>query len=325
MTRTKSGARVIATLSVVLAAAAALGLLSGPELGWNERVLDFRLPGIALAAIVGAGLASAGAVLQAMSGNPLADPFVLGASSGASVGVVVAQWVGFASGSPLVFVFSTLGAFLAITVVLRIARVGRRMPVQTLLLAGITVSTLGSAVILLYLNLDAEHATSTMLFLMGNLTETRWPFIRWTAAVVVPCLVAALLVARPLNAFAMGETTARHLGVDVEKMKLAFCVLSSLMIGAIVAASGLIGFVGLIVPHIARRLVGNDHRRLLPACVLGGAAFLILADAVARTAARPHTLALGAITALCGGPFFLVLLRRRSPERDRIATSEPPA
>jgi len=316
---TRSLPRLFALLVALLAAAAAVGLAFGATKSWNADVFDLRLKGVVLAAVVGAGLASTGAVLQAMSGNPLADPFVLGASSGAAVGVVAAYWLGVGSGSPLVFLFAALGAFAAILAVLRIARVGRRMPVQTLLLAGITISTLGSAVVLLYFTLRPWQATSAMLFLMGSLQESRWRFIGLTAAVVVPCVALGQVVARALNAFAMGESTARHLGVDVDRMKLAFCLLSAAMVGAIVAASGLIGFVGLIVPHMARRLVGNDHRRLLPACALGGATFLILADAVARTVAAPERLSLGAITALCGGPFFLFLLRRRSAERDPVA------
>jgi iron complex transport system permease protein len=322
MTRARSLPRLLLLLVVLLAAAAAIGLACGPTLGWSDFVVEIRLTSVVLAAVVGAGLATTGAVLQAMSGNPLADPFVLGASSGAAVGVVASYWLGVGSGSPLVFVFASLGAFAAILAVLRIARIGRRMPVQTLLLAGITVSTLGSAVILLYFTLRPSQATTAMLFLMGSLQESRWRFIAMTAAVVVPCVLLGQVVARALNAFAMGESTARHLGVDVDRMKLAFCLLSAAMVGAIVAVSGLIGFVGLIVPHMARRRVGNDHRLLLPACALGGASFLILADAVARTAAAPQTLSLGAITALCGGPYFLLLLRRRSAERD-VVTPEP--
>jgi iron complex transport system permease protein len=315
--------RLFALLLVALLCAAAIGLSSGPQMGLRDLsiVTDLRLPRVSLAAIVGAGLATTGAALQAMSGNPLADPFVIGASSGASVGVVAARWFGIGSASPLHLLFAALGAFGAITLVLRIARIGRRFPVQTLLLAGITVSTLGSAIVLLYFSLRPHEATSAMLFLMGSLEESRWSFIALTGAVTAAGVVCGLLCSRALNAFAMGESTARHLGVDVERMKVAICVVASAMIGVVVAASGLIGFVGLIVPHIVRRMFGSDHRRLLPACTLGGATFLIVADALARTAAAPEQLPLGAITALCGGPFFLyLLLRRRGPRADAAAT-----
>jgi iron complex transport system permease protein len=319
----KSLPRLYAVLAFALLCAAAIGLGCGPQMGFGDLsiVVDIRLPHLALAAIVGAGLATTGAALQAMSANPLADPFVIGASSGASVGVVAARWLGIGADSPLHLFFAALGSFLAIMLVLRIARIGRRFPVQTLLLSGITVSTLGSAIVLLYFNLRPHEATSAMLFLMGSLEESRWSFIALTGAVTAAGVVAGLLGSRALNAFAMGESTARHLGVDVERTKLTICVVASAMIGPIVAASGLIGFVGLIVPHIVRRMIGSDHRRLLPACTLGGATFLIVADAVARTAAAPERLALGAITALCGGPFFLyLLLRRRGPRADAAAT-----
>lgn len=323
----KSLPRLLALLLVALLGAAAIGLGSGfhPGFGDLDIVATVRLPRVVLAAIVGAGLATTGAALQAMSGNPLADPFVIGASSGASVGVVAARWLGIRSDSPLHLPFAALGSFAAIALVLRIARVGRRFPVQTLLLAGITVSTLGSAVVLLYFSLKPNEATSAMLFLMGSLEETRWNFIALTGAVVLAGVVAGLCGSRALNALAMGESTARHLGVEVERMKFAICLVASAMIGVIVAASGLIGFVGLIVPHIVRRMSGSDHRRLLPACTLGGATFLIVADAVARTAALPQRLPLGAITALCGGPFFLYLLLRRRGARADAAATEPRA
>ena len=309
----------LAALLAAFAAAAAAALLLGPSFTVDREMLGLRLPRVVLACIVGAGLSTTGAVLQALSGNPLADPFVIGASSGAAVGVIVARWVGIPFTSPLLLVLAVGGAYAAIALVLRIARVGARTPVQTLLLAGVTVSTLGTAVVLLYYSVRVEDATRTMLFLMGNLEEGDWRFIGLAGVAVAAGVVAALLTTRALDAFAMGEETAGHLGVDVERFKLAFCLLAAALVGVVVAVAGLIGFVGLVVPHIARRLVGNDHRRMLPACVLGGATFLLLADLIARTALAPRMLSLGAITALCGGPFFLFLLRRRARERDALA------
>jgi iron complex transport system permease protein len=311
--------RRLVALLLAFAAAAAAGLLVGPTFSLERDLLALRLPRVALACIVGAGLAATGAVLQAISGNPLADPFVLGASSGAAVGVTAARWLGLPFTSPLLILLAVAGAYAAIALVLRIARAGPRTPVQTLLLAGVTVSTLGTAVVLLYYSLEVEDATRTMFFLMGSLEEGDWRFIALAAACVVAGLLAAQLTTRALDAFAMGEETARHLGVEVERFKLGFCLLSAALVGVVVAVAGLIGFVGLIVPHVGRRLVGNDHGRLLPACALGGATFLLFADLVARTAAAPQQLSLGAITALCGGPFFLWLLRRRVRERDALA------
>jgi iron complex transport system permease protein len=314
-------ARRLVALVVLLALAIAARLLIGPSFGLDARVLALRLPRVVLGCIVGAGLATTGAVLQSISGNPLADPFVIGASSGAAVGVTVARWLRIPFTSPLLLLLAVVGAFAAIVLVLRIARAGARTPVQTLLLAGVTVSTLGTAVVLLYYSLRPEDASKTMLFLMGNLDEGNGWFVGLAGAAVAAALVAAQLGARALDAFAMGETTARHLGVDVERFKLGFCWLAAALVGVVVAVAGLIGFVGLIVPHVARRLVGVDHRRLVPACVLVGASFLLLADVVAQTVAAPQTLSIGAITALCGGPFFLHLLRRRVRERDALAQS----
>src|SRR5688572_7880421 len=268
----------------------------------NENTFALRLPRVALAILVGAGLATTGGVLQALSGNPLADPFVIGASSGAAVGVIVARWLGVPFTSPFLLLLAVGGAYGAIALVLHIARAGARTPVQTLLLAGVTVSTLGTAVVLLYYSVRPEDATKTMLFLMGNFEESDWRLIGLAAACVAAGVAAAHLATRALDAFAMGEETARHLGVDVERTKLAFCWIAAAIVGVVVAVAGMIGFVGLIVPHVARRLVGTRHRAMLPACVLGGATFLVLADLVSRTVAAPQQLSLGAITALCGGP-----------------------
>jgi iron complex transport system permease protein len=307
----------------VLLAALATGiageLLLGPS-GWVDAdVLPLRLTRIALACIVGAGLSTTGAVLQALSGNPLADPFVIGASSGAAVGVTIASWLGIGLASPLVLPLSVGGAYAAIALVLAIARTGRRTPVQTLLLAGVTVSTLGTAIVLLYYSVRVDQMAKTMLFLMGNLDESNWAFIGLAAACVAAGIVAAQLTARALDAFAMGEETAGHLGVDLERYKLGFCLVSAAIVGVVVAVAGMIGFVGLIIPHVARHLVSNQHRRLLPACAIAGATFLLVADLISRTALAPQQLSIGSITALCGGPFFLHLLRRRARERDALA------
>ncbi len=314
-----SAARRFALQLVLLALCIALELALGPGGAPSRDLLSLRLPRVALACIVGSGLACTGTVLQALSGNPLADPFVIGASSGAAVGVVVARWFGIGFTSPLLLALSIAGAYGAIALVLCIARSGSRAAVQTLLLAGVTVSTLGTAVVLLYYSLRATDATKTMLFLMGNLEEGDWSVITLVGACVAVALVAAQLAARGLDALATGETTARHLGVDVERFKLGFCLLAAALVGVVVAAAGLVGFVGLIVPHVARRLVGHGHRRLIPSAIVIGASFLLLADLVARMAVPAHQLPLGAITALCGGPFFLFLLRQRVGERDAIA------
>ncbi|MSR45814.1 MAG: iron ABC transporter permease [Planctomycetes bacterium] len=314
--------RALATLVVVMLIAFALALAVGPQ-GWpSEAILRLRLSRAELAIIVGSGLACTGTVLQALSGNPLADPSVIGASSGAAVGIVVARWCGIALTSPLLPLFSVLGAYAAIMLVLRIARTGGRTPVQTLLLAGVTVGTLGLAIVLLYYNFHTGDAGRTMLFLMGSLGESKPELIALAAGCVAICIAAATLSSRALDAFCAGETSAHHLGIDVERYKIGFCLLSAALVGVIVAVAGMIGFVGLIVPHVARALVGHAHRWLIPASAIAGAAFLLLADLVARTAAEPLELSIGAITAFCGGPFFLLLLRRRVRERDVLARSD---
>jgi iron complex transport system permease protein len=309
----------VALAPIALLLAFALALCVGAA-GWpDQQLLALRLPRALLALVVGAGLAATGTVLQALASNPLADPFVLGASSGATVGVVVARWCGLEFTSPRIVAFSVAGAFAAIALVLRMARTGSRTPVQSLLLAGVTINTLGTAVVLLYYSLHDEDAGRTMLYLMGSLAESDRALLGLAGTCVAACVAAAWLAARALDAFAAGEATARHLGVDVERTKLWFCLLASALVGVVVAVAGMIGFLGLIVPHIARRLVGPLHRRLVPAAACAGGAFLLLADAVARTVAAPQELSIGAITALCGGPFFLLLLRRRVAERDVVA------
>lgn len=307
----------LVALAALLALAFALALACGSQ-GWpTATILQLRLARAELAVIVGAGLACTGTVLQALSNNPLADPFVIGASSGAMVGVVVAHWSGVPLTSPLLPLFSSAGAFAAITLVLRIARAGGRTPVQTLLLAGVTVSTFGTAIVLLYYNFQQSgDAHTTMLFLMGSLSESKPELIGLAAACVGLSIGAAALSARALDAFGSGETTARHLGVDVERCKLLFCLIAAALVGVVVAVAGMIGFVGLIVPHVTRALVGHSHRRLVPASALAGATFLLLADLGARTAFAPRELSIGAITALFGAPFFLLLLRRRVRLRD---------
>ena len=280
---TRNGGRSLVLLALLLCVAAAAAAWFGPTPGFDPDLLRLRLPRIALACIVGAGLSTTGAVLQALSGNPLADPFVIGASSGAAVGVVTARAFGVPFTSPLLLLLAVGGAYAAIALVLRIARAGARTPVQTLLLAGVTVSMLGTAVVLLYYSVRPEDLTKTMLFLMGNFEEGDWRFIGLAAGCVAVCVVVAQLCARALDAFAMGEETAVHLGVDAERFKLVFCLLAAALVGVIVAVAGMIGFVGLIVPHVARRLVGSDHRRVLPACVLAGSS--LPAD---RRHARTH-------------------------------------
>lgn len=278
-------------------------------------VRQIRAPRAALAALVGACLALAGLGFQAISRNPLADPSVMGVSSGAAFGVIVAMLLGLAgsAGHPaLVTGFAFGGAVLAAVTVYAVARVDGRLPITTLLLSGVIIGLFFSSCVMLVTALLASNELQAVVFwLMGNLT----PVGGTTLAVLGLTLAAgALALARqalPLNVLALGEEQALQLGVEAERVKRVVFVTASLITGAAVAAAGSIGFVGLIVPHAARLLLGPDNRALVPATGLLGAAFLVLADLGARTVVAPAEIPVGVITSFCGAPLFVYLLRTR--------------
>ncbi|NIP81581.1 MAG: iron chelate uptake ABC transporter family permease subunit [Gemmatimonadetes bacterium] len=277
-------------------------------------VVDLRLPRAALAVLIGGALAVAGAVFQALLRNPLAEPYILGVSGGAAVAAVAV--IGFAGAVAgwVVPVAAFAGGLGAILLVFRIAAsVGSALDTRVLLLAGVVVGAFFNAVILLLLTLaDVETFRSAVFWMMGSLAGATWGSVGLLAAYTVPALVGLLALARPLNLMAVGEETALYLGTRVERVKRAAYVVASLLVAAGVAAAGVIGFVGLIVPHALRLVWGGDHRFLLPGSALAGAAFLLLADTAARTVAAPVELPVGVVTALVGVPVFVVLLTRRS-------------
>lgn len=277
-------------------------------------VLNLRLPRATLAVLVGGSLGLAGAVFQALLRNPLAEPYVLGVSGGAAVGAVAAVVLGWSLYAPWALPLAALGgALLAITLVLRIAaRAARGFDTRVLLLAGVVVGAFFHALILLLLSFaSADAYRSAGLWMMGSLAAADWSAVVLLAVYLLPAMTALLLMARPLNLLAMGEETALYLGANVERVKLASYLIASLLVAAGVAVSGVIGFVGLIVPHAVRLMWGSDHQLLLPASVLLGGGFMLAADTVARTAAAPAELPVGVITALVGVPLFVVLLARR--------------
>lgn len=277
-------------------------------------VRSLRLPRALLAALVGGALAAAGAAFQALLRNPLAEPYVLGVSGGAAVGAVATVvFAGALSTGATVAATAFAGAVLAILLVFRIARsVGPTLDTRVLLLAGVVVGAFFNAVILLVLTFaDTESFRTALFWMMGSFSGATWRSLAVLAATALPALLLLFSLGRALNLLAVGEETAAYLGVRVERTKALAYGVASLLTAAAVAASGVIGFVGLVVPHVARMLWGGDHRFLLPASVLMGAAFLVLADALARTAARPTELPIGVVTAFVGVPFFLYLLRRR--------------
>jgi iron complex transport system permease protein len=276
-------------------------------------VRDLRLPRSVQAALVGAALAASGAAFQALLRNPLAEPYILGVSGGAAVGAVFAIVLGLSGTTWAVPLAAFGGALLAIGLVLRVAAsVGRALDTRILLLSGVVVGAFFNACILLALtSADTESFRSAIFWMMGSFSGATWRGSAVLAVYLVPALAVLLALARPLNLLSIGEETAAYLGAPVERTKLLAYATASLLAAAAVAVSGVIGFVGLVIPHVIRMLWGGDYRFLIPASTLLGATFLVLADALARTAAAPTELPVGVVTAFVGVPFFVWLLRRK--------------
>ena len=276
-------------------------------------LLELRLPRAVLGLLVGGGLALAGSVFQALLRNPLAEPFILGISGGAAAGAVLVLALGLAAvGSGLLPAAAFAGALVAILLVFRVASAaGRALDVRVLLLAGVVVGSFFSAVIALTLSLsEARAVRSAILWMMGSLAGATWGSVGVVAAYTLPSALLLMGLARALNLMAVGEETATYLGTDVEKVKRVAYGVASLVTAAGVSVAGIIGFVGLIVPHGIRLLIGSDQRFLLPLSFLAGAAFLALADLAARMVLAPIEIPIGVVTAFLGVPLFLVLLRR---------------
>jgi iron complex transport system permease protein len=287
---------------------------SGAESAVSPEVilLDVRLPRLLLAFLVGASLAAIGVSLQALLRNPLADPYVLGISSGAALGAALALQFGLTwslwgfSGIHLV---AFLAAGFTIAAMYRIAVADGRIPVQTLLLAGVIMNSILSALILFITSLsDSTSAFRLFFWLMGSLAVLGYTGLGAVALYVLIGMAVLFGLARSLNVLSLGEEPAHGLGLRVEHVKRMIFFTSALLTGAVVAVSGLIGFVGMIVPHAVRMVLGPDHRLVLPSSALVGGSFLAIADTVARSLLAPSELPVGVITALCGGPFFIYLL-----------------
>ena len=285
-------------------------------------LFDIRLPRICLAILIGAILAISGAVMQGLFRNPLAAPSLIGVSSGASVGasaviVLAGAWLqsNTALGLSLVAVGAFIGSFLVTVLVYRLSTSALGTSVTTMLLAGIAVSALAGAVSgLLSYYADNEMLRQISIWQMGNLSTANWQ--RVVVLTVVAILVLSLFPreSKSLNALLLGESEARHLGIDVQQVKRKLILLTTLGIGTAVAIGGMIGFVGLIVPHIVRLLIGPDHRWLLPASALAGGILLLLADTIARIIIAPTELPTGILTAILGAPFFIMLLVQQRRE-----------
>lgn len=277
-----------------------------------------RVPRVLVAAFVGAGLATGGAVMQGLFGNPLAEPGLAGAGAGAVLGAVIAFVAGWSAQSVVTLPLAAMsGALLALACVYAMATRGGVTPMATLLLAGIATGALLSAISSLLLSINIVNwqiAQEIVFWMMGGLDARTWTHVWLCAPFVMLGLAAAMLHARDLDLMQQGEETAAAFGVNVEAAKRTLMLTAALLTGSCVAVAGGVAFVGLVVPHSVRLLIGPSHRALLPACAVGGAAFLILCDLAARTIHPPVEIRLGVITALIGGPIFIALLLRRYRE-----------
>jgi iron complex transport system permease protein len=280
-----------------------------------ETILfQIRLPRVVLAGVVGAVLALAGATYQAVFRNPLADPYLIGVAGGAGLGATIAMLfpigllLGILSPVPL---FAFAGALLAVLAAYVLARSGRTVPSATLILAGIAIASFASANTSFLMLISGERIQSIFAWILGGFTVANWNQVMVVVPYVTIPVVFILLSTRILDALQLDEEQARQMGVPVERAKLLLLAAASLATAGAVAVSGLIGFVGLIVPHAVRLLVGPGQRLVLPVSALAGAAFLILCDLIARAAFGPVEIPVGIVTAFCGAPFFLYLLRRR--------------
>ncbi|GAA3212020.1 FecCD family ABC transporter permease [Dactylosporangium siamense] len=281
---------------------------------YDQIVWDFRTPRVLLAGVSGAGLSIAGVCLQALVRNPLADPYLLGISSGASVGAVLALTFASAVTAGLgVTGAAFAGALMSVVLVVGLAQRAGQVAPGRLILAGVAVGYLGSAVTS-YIQLQANptELRGIMFWLLGSVSGASWSDLPAPAVALLCCMLWLLVDGRRLNALTMGETSAAGLGIDVNRLRLGLLAAASLLTATIVSVAGGIGFVGLLVPHAVRLLVGPDHRRVVPVSLLVGAIFLILVDLLSRTLDRPNEMPIGIFTAALGAPFFLWLLRSRS-------------
>ncbi|MCL5036222.1 MAG: iron ABC transporter permease [Chloroflexi bacterium] len=281
----------------------------------DEVILfQIRFPRVLLAAVVGAALAMAGVVFQAVLRNPLADPYIVGTSSGAALGAAVAVLLHLGTG-PLGLswlpIFAFLGAVGAMFLVYSLARVGDKIPVETFLLAGVVVGSLVWAIVSLILTMAGSGLTKIVFWMMGSLQSADWIGLAVTGGYLITGGIWMMLLAHPLNLVSVGEESARHSGVNVEKVKVSAVLAASLVTAAAVSVSGIIGFVGLVIPHAARMILGADNRLLLPASAVIGAVFLVWCDTFSRVVFSPNEIPVGVITALIGAPFFLFLLYKR--------------
>ncbi|MGI6555023.1 MAG: FecCD family ABC transporter permease [Bacillota bacterium] len=301
-------------LSIWLAEKGAVVANTFPD-SYAAIIFDVRMPRVILGGLVGMSLSVTGGCFQGLFKNPMADPYIIGVSSGASVGAALAIVLGlrllfFGANWAVVFL-AFFGALVTVSVVYRIACIDGRIPVSYLLLAGVAVASFLTAVVSFLILMSRDAAHGTLFWIMGSLAGSSWPLVIMMLPFTFLGIFVIVTHARSLNAILLGEESAQHLGVDVERVKRVLFAAGSLLIAAAVSVSGAIGFVGLIIPHMVRLVVGPDHKILLPAAGIVGGLFLIICDALARIVMAPAEIPVGIITAAAGAPFFIYLLRKR--------------
>ncbi len=296
--------------------------LTGKQLfepAWEKNVESIiwtlRLPRIILAFAVGAGLSLCGILMQALTKNSLADPYVLGISSGASAGAVCAilfGWFSFAGNYSVMF-GATIGAVIALLLAMRVATIHNRITSTQLVLAGIAVSALFSAftnVCIYHSETGSDKVNTALYWMLGSLSGATWEKMFYGLVAFLVCAIVIAFFHKSLDVLMLGDDTAATLGVDLRKTKTYIIVLATILTGIIVSISGVIGFVGLVIPHITRSIVGSSHRRLIPASILVGGFFLIVCDVISRVIVSPQELSIGVVTSFFGAPFFLFLIRK---------------
>ena len=274
---------------------------------------EIRLPNLVLTGLTGLALGGSGAAFQALFRNPLADPYVIGIASGAGLGAVLAmalRWPADGLGMAAVPVAGFLGALITVAVVYRLSSVGRTTPVTTLILAGVAVSSFATALTSLILLLSTSELHRAVTWMVGGFSLGGWAPVLASLPYLVLSLGVLVTLGRPLDVLQFGDEQATQLGLDVDRLKLVVVVSASLAAATAVSFSGIIAFVGLVVPHLTRLLWGPSYRRLIPLAALGGASFLLLADILARSLLSPRELPVGVVTSVVGAPFFLYLLAR---------------
>ena len=303
-----------AVARIILSRLPGVGLADSLPQSWQDIVWEIRLPRVVIAGLVGATLAFSGATYQAVFRNPLADPYLIGVAGGAGLGataVIVSPLDASVGGVSLVPLAAFGGGLTAVALAYGVARVGRTVPSVTLILAGVAISSIATSATSFLMVTNSQRVLTTLTWLLGGFNLSEWSKLWWVLPYVLPAAVIILLYGRILNVLQLDEEQAQQLGVNVERVKLLLLGAASLATAAAVSVSGIIGFVGLIVPHAVRLLWGPDYRQLLPMSMVLGAVFLILADLLARTVNSPSEIPVGIITAFCGAPFFLYLLRMR--------------